>query len=119
MSYFNFLAWYYQVLIGIPFFILSILFHEQAHYKMLKNYYKDAKKPNYKKIPFEVSWEKGIISTEQENDVYWAGILFGLYPIVIMLSFVDPLIFFMFLIFYYVGCTHDFKELYKRIPTKK
>lgn len=119
MSYFNYLSWYYQVVISIPFFLLAIVFHEQAHYKMLKNYYSDAKKPQYNKIPFNVSWDKGVITKEQETEVYWAGIIIGVFPIIISLSFVDPLFFFISLLLYGVGCHHDFKEIYKRIPTNK
>lgn len=114
MSYFNYLSWYWQAIICIPFLVLSVLFHEQAHYRMLKSYIPSTTRPKFFNMKYVISWDVGSLTVDQEREVYIAGILCGLFPVILILYFVSDWLFYLCLLIYFFGCKHDIKELLLR-----
>ena len=108
--------WIQLVIISI-FFVITIVVHEQAHYKALTWYYKDAQRPTWQRkgwrFHITLSWPEEALSKEQERDVYLAGIIFGLIPLVLSLYFVDPIFSMGATLLYVVGSWHDIISLWR------
>jgi len=111
-----------EIIIALLLFMCSAVVHEQAHYKVLKHYYAEAKAPVWGKDPkrwlfphLQVSWPTGVITMDQEKDVYFLGIVAGIIPVVIGLVLLDLVFGIILVVGYAWSCRHDIQALADRV----
>jgi hypothetical protein len=96
--------------VGTGFIIfISILFHELGHYVYWK--YNINKNVKFRDLNVVGSYIKGEVSQRQLYEYYFAGIVFGLIPILIFFgySFIFST---LILIMYVAGCSSDIKQIW-------
>lgn len=110
-----------QVFIAASFLTLAIYTHERAHQNELRKYGIDSlvqtTKKKFWRMEYYISWPKNALTHQQENDVYFAGIYYGLF-IILFLMWINLSLFLITLIIYLVGCKHDMVALWKNIPVE-
>lgn len=89
---------------------LCVYFHEAAHIAKLKRY--GAKYVTYwKRGSFNVQFEDESITLTQKYDVYFAALVVGTFPIIVLSFFTNFLVISAVALWYFVISRHDIKKL--------
>jgi len=98
---------------GFCLFIIAIIIHEYGHYVELRKHHKEAKiYYENKKIVVGEIWMYKSLTEQEKNVIYARGVVYGLFPLVLIGLFIDTVVMIFYLLIYIVGSWHDIRKIY-------